>query len=135
MNTYRVDGRSIRDIPTLCEAFAKAVNAPHGYFGRNLQAFDDCLFGGFGLDAPCDVIWEYSAVAREKLGSAALARYCQESLAAGNYFDDDGLAWLTETKAKAERSECTLFENVVDSIRSVSERSSNPDWKINLVLL
>lgn len=42
-------------------AFGEAVNGPGGYFGANLQAFDDCLFGGFGLDAPYTIVWKNSS--------------------------------------------------------------------------
>ena len=69
MRTYQVDGSSVTDVVSLCSAFAQAVDAPKGYFGRDLQSFDDCLFGGFGLVAPCEIVWEHSAVARQQLGT------------------------------------------------------------------
>ncbi len=60
MKQYFIEGKNIQDIQSMCNAFAKAVNAANGYFGNSLQSFDDCLFGGFGLEAPCEIMWRDS---------------------------------------------------------------------------
>ncbi|NRY59256.1 barstar family protein [Clostridium beijerinckii] len=57
-NIYVLEGKNIYDLDSFFNEFAKAVNAPNGYFGRDLMQFDDCLFGGFGLEAPCEIICE-----------------------------------------------------------------------------
>ncbi|MEU1087044.1 barstar family protein [Streptomyces sp. NPDC005576] len=43
-----LDGRHIVDRNSLWCAIGEAVNGPLGYFGWNLDALDDCLFGGWG---------------------------------------------------------------------------------------
>jgi hypothetical protein len=47
-----------------------------GYFGRNLDAFADCLRGGFGTPEDGDflVIWRDHRHSREALGRAEAAR-------------------------------------------------------------
>lgn len=134
MRTYRLDGSSVTDLPALFRAFARAVDAPNGYFGKDLASFDDCLFGGFGLIAPCDVVSEHSAVARRHLDSEALVQYCRHAIAARDYADDDGLRWLTRTKAAAERRQRSLFDEVVELILTVGTRAPSSVWSINLVL-
>ena len=37
---------------------------PGGYFGREWNAFRDCLGGGFGTAAPFTLIWHDSPIAR-----------------------------------------------------------------------
>jgi hypothetical protein len=134
VRTYTVDGASITDIASLCEAFARAVGAPIGSWGESLVAFDDRLFGGFGLVAPCEIIWEHSGLSRAHLDSEALVRYCERGLETGNHEDDDRRRWFLDTKAKAEKGERTLFDEVLAGISSVSARAPGPGWTVDLVL-
>lgn len=60
-------GRHIVDEDSFYCAIGEAVNGPGGYFGWNLAALDDCLFGGWGATAPFTLHWEYSAEARARL--------------------------------------------------------------------
>ncbi|WP_030688476.1 barstar family protein [Streptomyces sp. NRRL B-1347] len=48
-------------------AIGEVINEPGGYFGRNLDALDDCLCGGWGATAPFTLHWDSSAEARERL--------------------------------------------------------------------
>ena len=78
--TYVVDGARMRDLRGVCAEFAAAVAAPRGYFGFDLQSFDDCLFGGFGLEAPCIIHWKNAAASRGALDGRALAAVCLDAL-------------------------------------------------------
>ncbi|MEO1174380.1 MAG: barstar family protein [Myxococcota bacterium] len=73
-----IDGTQVVDLLTMYCAFGEAINGPGGYFGRNLDAFDDCLFGGFGLKAPCVIVWKDSAVSRARFDAAGKARVFEE---------------------------------------------------------
>lgn len=64
---HHLDGRSVTDVPGLHCAFAEAVLGPGRYFGREWNAFKDCLSGGFGVAAPFTLIWHDSEVARRAL--------------------------------------------------------------------
>jgi RNAse (barnase) inhibitor barstar len=46
--TYVIDGDRIAKLDDVYRALGEAVNGPGGYFGSNLDALDDCLYGGFG---------------------------------------------------------------------------------------
>lgn len=48
----------------------EAVSGPGGYFGRNLDAFNDCLRGGFGAPEDDDYIieWRHHEQSRAALG-------------------------------------------------------------------
>jgi RNAse (barnase) inhibitor barstar len=51
-------------------AVGEAVNGPEGYFGRNLDAFNDCLRGGYGQPEDDDYVieWRDHEVSRQHLG-------------------------------------------------------------------
>lgn len=66
--TYHLDGRHITDPPGFLCALGEAVNGPGGYFGRGLDALNDCLRGRWGAAPPFDLVWHDSAVARRCLG-------------------------------------------------------------------
>ena len=53
---YILEGKNIYVLESFLSEFAKMVDAPNGYFGRSLIQFDDCLFCGFVLEAPCEII-------------------------------------------------------------------------------
>ncbi|GAA3368164.1 hypothetical protein GCM10020367_05400 [Streptomyces sannanensis] len=62
-----LDGTQIRTLEDFWRVIGEAINGPGGYFGRNLDAFADCLSGGFG--APDEdaylVEWRDHEVSRE----------------------------------------------------------------------
>lgn len=45
---YEIDGSAINNLGDLYRLLGEAVNGQGGYFGANLDAFNDCLGGGFG---------------------------------------------------------------------------------------
>ncbi|OAH11557.1 barstar family protein [Streptomyces jeddahensis] len=66
--THHLDGRHITDEPGFYCALGETVNGPGGYFGRSLDALDDCLYGGFGARRPFTLVWHDAHVARTCLG-------------------------------------------------------------------
>lgn len=66
---YTLDGTNITDLASFYCAIGEAMNGPGGYYGSNLTALDDCLFGGFGPAAPFRLVWDRSGVAMDMLGS------------------------------------------------------------------
>nr|BFE33577.1 hypothetical protein GCM10010200_058280 [Actinomadura rugatobispora] len=64
---FDLDGRFVTDVEGFYCAIGEAINGPGGYFGWNLDAFDDCLSGKWGVRAPFRLVWHDSAVARERL--------------------------------------------------------------------
>jgi RNAse (barnase) inhibitor barstar len=66
--TYHLDGSHITDPPGFFCALGEAVNGPAGYFGRDLDALNDCLRGRWGATPPFTLVWHDAAVARICLG-------------------------------------------------------------------
>ncbi len=114
-----------------------AVNAPDNYFGKCLQSFDDCLFGGFGLESPCQIIWIDSDYSKQKLDCKMLAEYYQDILEASDYLNEEGFEEgkerVLETIKSARKGEISMYDVIIETINSVSERASWPH-KVKLIL-
>ncbi|MEU9132905.1 barstar family protein [Kitasatospora sp. NPDC048540] len=64
---YRLPGAGVTDPAAFWTALGRAVGAPGGYYGRNLDALADCLRGGYGPVPPYVLEWEDAQVARRRL--------------------------------------------------------------------
>ncbi|MER5966931.1 barstar family protein [Streptomyces sp. NPDC002057] len=73
---YVLDGSRIETLEDFWRAIGEAVNGPGGYFGGNLDAFNDCLHGGFGTpdDGDFTVEWHDHTHSRRALGHLETAR-------------------------------------------------------------
>lgn len=80
---YGIDGRRIWSLEDFWLAMGEAVNGPGGYFGRNLNAFNDCLRGGFGTPEDDDYIieWHHHEQSRAALGHPETVRQLELRLA------------------------------------------------------
>ncbi|MFF2109287.1 barstar family protein [Rhodococcus koreensis] len=74
--TYVIDGARIRTLDDVFTLAGEAVRGEGGCFGRNLDAFADCLTGGYGTpeDGRFYFVWENSSKSREALGYTETAR-------------------------------------------------------------
>ncbi|MEV0966826.1 barstar family protein [Streptomyces sp. NPDC049910] len=80
---HHLDGRFVTDVPGLHCAMAEALVGPGGYFGREWNAFKDCLNGGFGVAVPFTLIWHDADIARQ-----ALAEVTSDLEKGLSYFED-----------------------------------------------
>ena len=55
---YLIDGRRVSSLEDFYRVMGEAVNGPGGYFGSNLDAFNDCLRGGCGTPEDGDFMVE-----------------------------------------------------------------------------
>ncbi|MFE0191641.1 barstar family protein [Streptomyces sp. NPDC058989] len=80
---YVLDGTQIRTLEDFWRVIGEAINGPGGYFGRNLDAFADCLGGGYGAPEDDDYVveWRDHQVSREHLGYPETARQLEIRLA------------------------------------------------------
>lgn len=80
---YVIDGDATRTLEDFYAEVGEAVNGPGGYFGSNLDAFADCLTGGFGTpeDEDFTFVWTKSEAARNHLGYGETARQLRFRLA------------------------------------------------------
>lgn len=83
---YVLDGSRIWTTQEFFDAVGEAVGGPGTYFGANLDAFNDCLSGGFGTpeDRSFYFVLDDSSSVRERLGVAATVEWLREKLVDGN---------------------------------------------------
>ncbi|KIF70351.1 barnase inhibitor [Streptomyces sp. AcH 505] len=81
--TYVIDGAEVTDLQRFWQAIGAAVNGPGGYFGSNLDAFADCLSGGYGTPDDGDFVieWRRHDLSRVALGHQETAVALQRRLA------------------------------------------------------
>ena len=126
--TVEIDGLNIEDeLSFYCE-IGEAVNGPGGYFGRSFHGFDDCLFGGFGLDFPYKIIWKNFEYSKRHLNDKVLRDWLDEL----SETDEEDAFWLKIRQSWGENAE-DFFTVLVDAITSVSYRNWN-GWKVELEL-
>jgi RNAse (barnase) inhibitor barstar len=79
---YVLDGTQIRTLEDFWRVVGEAINGPGGYFGRNLDAFNDCLKGGFGTPDDDDYVieWRDHQTSREYLGYPETVRQLEMRL-------------------------------------------------------
>lgn len=127
--TIELRGELIVDQRSFYCAFGEAVNGPGGYFGSWFHGFDDCLFGGFGLEFPYTVVWRNSEFSKERLDAQALSDWLAEPLRPG---DEE---WAGETREGWADEAQTFFEVVVNAMRSVPQRSPRSGDLVQVELL
>lgn len=71
---YTLEGEHIIDYPSFFLAMGEAIHGPTGYFGRSLDALNDCLRGGYDARTPFVLEWRAHEVARRHLGSRSWTR-------------------------------------------------------------
>ncbi|MER7665088.1 MULTISPECIES: barstar family protein [unclassified Streptomyces] len=81
--TYVIDGAEVTGLDSFWRVIGEAVNGPEGYFGRNLDAFADCLSGGMGTPDDGDYVieWRDHESSRRALGHPETARQLELRLA------------------------------------------------------
>jgi RNAse (barnase) inhibitor barstar len=83
---YTLDGARIFPTQDFFDAVGEAVGGLGTYFGANLDAFSDCLSGGFGTpdDRPFYFVLNNSSLVRERLGSEATLDWLPDKVVNGN---------------------------------------------------
>ncbi|MGC4121676.1 MAG: barstar family protein [Myxococcales bacterium] len=118
-----IDGTAIDNLLGFYCAMGEAVNGPGGYFGRSMLAFDDCLFGGYGLEFPYTIVWKDSGQSRLALGAPCLVKYLDDSSRHPPPIVEEGKAWRDETRELALAGRRTMFDEIVETISSVPSRN------------
>lgn len=80
MKTYRIDGEQFSTLEEFYEEVSRVL-VPGVYWGRNLDAFNDILRGGFGTpDEGFTLIWENSETSKRRLGYSETVRQLRQRL-------------------------------------------------------
>lgn len=130
--TFVIDGTRC----TTLEAFfdeVERVLIPGARWGRNLNAFNDILRGGFGTpDGGFILIWRNSAQARASLSYAETARCFRKQL---DRCDPSSHAALQHDLTLAEsRQGPTLFDDIVEIIHTHTAEGPEAEDGVVLVL-
>ncbi|WP_405982628.1 barstar family protein [Streptomyces sp. NBC_00158] len=114
--TYVLDGRRILTLDDFWREVGEAVNGPGGYFGKNLDAFNDCLRGGFGTpeDGRFTLEWHDHRQSRRALGHAETARVLEDRLGRCHPTNREGVA--RDLAAAREGRGPTVFDWLVEII-------------------
>ncbi len=79
---YTIDGAHFTNLAEFYNEFGLSV-IPGVDWGKNLDAFDDVLSGGFGTPPEgFTLIWKNAALSRERLGYAETLKYLEHQLSA-----------------------------------------------------
>lgn len=118
---YVLDGSRFDDLPGFWDEVERVL-IPGASWGRNLDAFDDILRGGFGTpEGGFTVRWEHAAKSRAALGHTTTLKWLEERLQHVHASSRAELARRLE-HARQGRGE-TLFEALVDILQSHEDES------------
>lgn len=73
MKRMTFEGKNFNNLPAFYDEIERKLCPGFEGFGRNLDAFSDVLFGGFGVFEPQEsivLVWENSGKSKEDLGEA-----------------------------------------------------------------
>ena len=117
--TIVLDGREIFDLSSFYDEIESKLTSDHGWnMGRNLDAFNDVLRGGFGVfdyDEPVRLVWQHSEESRADLGWAETVEYLQFQL--GACHPDDVPLVKEDLELAEKKAGKTLFEIIIGIIR------------------
>jgi RNAse (barnase) inhibitor barstar len=111
---YEIDGTDFASLEDFFDEISRKL-IPDASWGRNLDAFNDVLRGGFGTPKDGFVLrWKNSQISRERLGYAETIRQLQSRLARCHATNRYGVA-EDLAAAEAHRGE-TVFDWLVDIV-------------------
>jgi RNAse (barnase) inhibitor barstar len=130
---YEIDGREFSTLEGFYDAISRAV-VPGESWGRNLDAFNDMLRGGFGTpDEGFLLRWAHSALSRQRLGHPETVRQLELRL---SHCHRSARASVAEDLQKARSGiGPTVFDWLVEIIRDHCAGGSQEDDGITLELL
>lgn len=112
---YEIDGAEFASLDGFFDEISKKL-IPNATWGRNLDAFNDVLRGGFGTPREGFVLrWKNSQISRERLGYAETIRQLQLRLARCHPTNRNGIA-EDLAAAQAHRGE-TVFDWLINVIK------------------
>lgn len=129
---YEIDGR---DFATLEEFYGVIgrVLIPGAAWGRNLDAFNDILRGGFGTpDGGFLLRWVHSALSRERLGYPETVRQLERRLARCHPLNRPSVSEALERARRGDGP--TVFDWLVEIIEAHGEGGAEEEDGVELIL-
>jgi RNAse (barnase) inhibitor barstar len=129
---YEIDGTDFTSLDGFYDAISKKL-IPSAVWGRNLDAFNDILRGGFGTPREGFVLrWKNAALSRVRLGYPETIRQLRSQLAKCH---SDNRGRIAEELARAEAHEGrTVFDWLVEIIQVHCAGGAEQDDGVELEL-
>lgn len=128
---YTIDGSRIGSLEEFYDEISRVLIPGHRW-GRNLDAFNDILRGGFGTPERFTLRWRHSQKSRLNLGHPETARQLELQLAQCHPANRDNVKQkLADARADIGP---TVFDWLVDIIRSHGLGGDEAEDDVQLVL-
>jgi hypothetical protein len=131
LHQYILDGRYFHGLSEFFDAVGAALGTKG--WGRNLDAFNDILRGGFGTpDRGFVLRWTYAELSAERLGREETVQFLEQKLTTCH---PDNIAHVKEDLQAARRQEGqTLFEIIIQVIREHGPGGREAQDNVHLIL-
>jgi RNAse (barnase) inhibitor barstar len=130
---YEIDGKDFLTLEEFYEVFGQTL-IPKANWGRNLDAFNDILRGGFGTPEGGYILrWRNSEISRQRLGYFETARQLKRRLASCHPQNQDSVA--AELKAATAGTGPTVFDWLVEIIQEHCAGGSEEEDGVELELI
>lgn len=129
---YEIDGREIHDLPGFYDQVSTVIIRGVEW-GRNLNAFNDILRGGFGTpDEGFTIVWRNAGLSRQRLGYDETVRVLRLRLETCHPSNRDDVA--RDIASALERQGSTVFDWLVGIIRDHGPGGTEADDNVLLEL-
>lgn len=130
--TYEIDGERFTTLEEFFEEISRVL-VPGVEWGRNLEAFDDILCGGFGTpDGGFVLRWVNSELSRERLGYRETVRQLEQRL---QWCHPSNRAMIERDLELARRGKgATVFDWLLEIIEEHGDSDSEQGDGVALVL-
>jgi len=130
--TYEIDGSRFSTLEGFYDEISRVI-IPGAEWGRNLNAFNDILRGGFGTPEGGFVLrWNNSALSRERLSYTETARQLELSLKRCHPANREHAAQALNDAKQGKGS--TVFDWLVEIIGVHAAGGREAEDEVNLVL-
>jgi len=130
--TFEINGGNFSSLEEFFEEVGRVL-IPGEDWGKNLDALEDVLRGGFGTPDEGFVIrWRNSAISRERLGYPETIRQLEKRLERSHSFNHERVGADLE-RAKKRQGQ-TVFDWLVEVIENHGEGGDEPEDLIELIL-
>jgi RNAse (barnase) inhibitor barstar len=128
---FVLDGASFDDLASFFAAITRTLGITG--WGRNLDAFNDVLRGGFGTpDGGFTLRWARSDVSAQRLGWSETIRYIEKKLTTCH---PANIPYVEADLQAARREEGqTLYTTIIDIIAAHGPGGAESEDNVNLIL-
>lgn len=109
---YEINGKEFSNLEEFWDEVSEKL-IPNVYWGRNLHAFNDVLYGGFGTpEEGFILVWKNSEISREKLGYRETVNWLENTVLNGCHPTNAEYVKKEIEEAKQNKGQ-TLFEIII----------------------